>query len=306
MFNDQSSENLKQRLNNKLKNNFTTEFQPNCILTCPTDIGVQLNGGRLGSRYAPKCILNKLGNFTSNNKNKIYIQEIVSSTQLSTFEELQINQFKQIKSSIKSDPNKIIQIGGGHDNIYPLLKWLDHTGYKEITVINIDAHCDTRQDRVNHSGTPFRQFAREYKGKLKVIQYGINSYANDNQTLDQLENDQEMQIIPIETVKTAKETQGVPGLLNLIRMSLRKTESELIVLSLDLDAIDSSNFEAVSAVNPYGMLKEDVVNIIHWYTQEAVSKIKVIGLYEYNPIYDNLSGSGALFTAKLVEQFLRE
>ena len=60
----------------------------------------------------------------------------------------------------------LIHLGGGHDHIYPLLRALSAQNDR-ITVINIDAHLDTRTDDLPHSGTPFRQFARE-RGCNKV------------------------------------------------------------------------------------------------------------------------------------------
>ena len=56
---------LRARSLSKYKKSFSKSYIAGSpiIFTSSCDKGVQRNGGRLGARFAPKCILNELGKF---------------------------------------------------------------------------------------------------------------------------------------------------------------------------------------------------------------------------------------------------
>lgn len=80
--------------------------------------------------------------------------------------------------------------------------------------------------------------------------------------------------------------------------------NELIILSLDSDALCSSFMEGVSAVNPNGLSLNFMQEAIQSYLKWTEGKRQVFGIYEYNPVYDNTSQKGAKALGALIHQFL--
>ena len=61
--------------------------------------------------------------------------------------------------------------------------------------------------------------------------------------------------------------------------------------------------EAVSAVNPEGLPMQRVRDIFAFY-QDLPQQKKIYGIYEYNPVFDNLSCKGARTLAALIYRAL--
>lgn len=253
------------------------------ILTSSSDIGVIRNGGRRGSNFGPQAILSNVFKMASHQtQNKFFIQEVSSNN----FD--QISDANRISPLIKNK-KKIIHLGGGHDHVYPLLRAINQH-YKKITVINIDAHLDTRIDKVAHSGTPFRQFAETVDGEFHLIQFGIHDFSNPDSSFNPL---------PKGKMEIAK---SLHDLKNILTKDFEPDHA--LVFSLDCDAIEASIMEGVSAVNHKGIPFEQIEEIL-----ELVRKNKqgiFFGIYEYNPVYDNLSEKGSKAIASLIYGLLEQ
>lgn len=271
------------------------------IIKSSSDIGVIRNQGRSGSRFAPQAICHQFKLLTKHS-NELTFKEIESSSQElenQNFELAQKKESELIATELKLKKTKYIQLGGGHDHIYPLLKALEDCGHKNIVVLNLDAHCDTRIDGDYHSGTPFRQFDNETNINFKLIQYGIHSFANSESTLSPLKS--EYEIFYADEVNTFDEKR----IKNLIAQIFDKHDlSSAFILSLDCDAIDSVSMEAVSAVNHSGITASQINLIVKEFAQLKTNATKIFGVYEYNPIYDNLSNKGSRLIAKLIHDFV--
>lgn len=267
------------------------------FLTSSTDNGVWRNGGRRGANFAPLSILNSFEKLPPTKNSATFSVHEVSSdkNEILDFIKSQEEETQNIKQII-SDKENIIQLGGGHDHIYPLLKSFENK-YKKIKVINLDAHCDTRIDELPHSGTPFRQFDQNSKCDFEIVQMGINLYNNSVETLSELKNGN-MKIISLSQLQ--KETVAYSTLDTPILCDIFKhEEDELIVLSIDCDVLDVHSMPGVSATNPHGLSKRFVNDFTEFYFK-TVKNQKVIGIYEYNPIYDDLTNSGSKFIAQLI------
>ena len=257
------------------------------FLLSESDWGVVRNGGRMGARFGPRAILACLQKMAVPEKRTTFEVHSIGQAQLekTNFEHAQEKSSEAISALIQnSSPHHRIQLGGGHDHIYPLLKGLEASGAKKILVLNLDAHCDTRPDPLAHSGTPFRQFAQETKGNFTLIQWGILPYANTSQTLHPLERGEMIILEDWSSVESA--------------LSQHASEDTHVIISLDCDVMASSVMEAVSAVNHEGVSATAIQNIFHW-TQSHLSGA-LYGIYEYNPVYDNLSQKGARALAALI------
>ena len=263
------------------------------FLMSSSDWGVCRNGGRRGSRFAPEAISNVLKKMVAmSGTPHLYFGEV--SSPRGEAEDFALAQgestrcIKKIWDQFYGD--RVFHMGGGHDHIFPLLMSLKDE--KAIHVINIDAHLDTRAEPLFHSGTPFRQFADFYGGRFRLTQLGIHPFSNHPAAYDDLSAEM--------TVFLSDEFFKKGGSWRE-KISFRK--EELTVLSLDCDALAAESMEAVSAVNPAGMSLDTVREIFEYYG-EIDQKKKIYGIYEYNPLFDNLSQKGAKAIASLIYKAL--
>ncbi|PIK16116.1 arginase family protein [Halobacteriovorax sp. JY17] len=295
---------LDKRAASKLRieplNDFKNSNLKNIFILSESDLGVVRNGGRRGAAFGPKAIVNTLLKMTTHKQKENGLKSIRSLQPYTPFTQQQSEDISSITEILKSYTySHICHLGGGHDHIYPLLKALN-TRTNKIAVINIDAHLDTRTDLETHSGTPFRQFANEVEGDFKLIQLGIHDFANEISNYTPL-NKSEMEIYSVSQLR--KETSNFTAVQAFMDKVTQDLCEFTIILSLDCDAISSQSMEAVSAVNHNGLELSFVRDIFSWY-YSLDQKQKFCGIYEYNPIFDNLSNKGARALASLIEPFL--
>jgi formiminoglutamase len=253
------------------------------ILKSSSDIGVIRNGGRNGARYAPQSLLATFKKLTQSTAFELsMLEKEVSSPEEESadFANAQLAEADRIRKIHQDFPQSaLIHIGGGHDHIYPLLKSFE--AEKKIVVLNIDAHADTRTDEEHHSGTPFRQFAREFQGEFHLFQIGLHPFANSFSTLSELEKG-ETQILWREEMRES-------GKIEKFFQEIKKvSENSLVIFSLDADALAGENVPGVSAVNGSGLTPDELLALWKRYLSLTPKKM-VLGIYELNPVYDSLS-----------------
>lgn len=303
-------DNLRQQLDSRKKEkNFSIysdhESTTNInIITSSSDVGVMRNGGRQGAYLGPKVILNELGKFqSSSHKHKsISIKNVTELTlEIENFEKSQINQSTKIQNCLnKNTLSTIVHLGGGHDHIFPLLMALENNyEKKEINILNIDAHLDTRIDKLPHSGTPFRQYDQHTSRKFQLNQLGIQQESNTVANFTDLKNGI-MSISSIEELAFSPRSE----MKKLIERKMPKLDNTLHVLSIDIDALDGSDFTSCSAVNPCGISFHQLCEIVEAY-KENLTHPPIVGIYEYNPIYDDVSNSDAKKIAWIINQIIK-
>lgn len=300
-------EQLNQRAQDKLKSRFFDSNHSNSdiiFLTSSNDEGVWRNGGRRGARFAPQAIINTFSSLNIDQKTRemSFSQKEVCQRETFSldFSLAQSQSAQQIENTLSSEAYRlIIHLGGGHDHIYPLLKAFEKKG-KPIGVINIDAHLDTRVDLESHSGTPFRQFAEETEVDFTLIQIGIHSFANAESNYEKFRNKKSKMLI------CSPQENDEELLHKEIEKSVRETQW---IFSLDCDALESSSMQAVSAVNHRGLQLEKVQRLHKIYAELARKRgqiTKILGIYEYNPIFDDLSQKGARNLCSFLYQSIAE
>jgi len=269
---------------------FRPEMASSCdfvFIKSSSDIGVERNGGRNGARLAPQSFLAyfKKLNIKPTFKNKTF-HEIEISSELeekSNFDEAQLKEAQRISQIIKLMPKSFIcHLGGGHDHIFPLLMAIS-SKYKKVIVVNIDAHADTRIDADFHSGTPFRQFAEQFKGEFHLYQIGLLNFSNSASTLSPLKKGQSKILWRNEL----EDPQKLPSFFQ--HMKLQIDAETAVIFSLDADAINGSDMPGVSAVNGNGLTRAELNQIWSLYRELPLSHQPIVGFYELNPVYDTLS-----------------
>lgn len=277
----------------------TTEQSGIILFDSGSDIGVRRNQGRNGARFAPDAILSCFGKLNNHLKHKqiSHLKVASQNEERLNFEQAQITEAKLIQNLLKGD-STIIQLGGGHDHIFPLLYALK-SFERDIVVINIDAHHDTRRDQLKHSGTPFRDFDQVASQGFGLLQLGIHDYANSKETMSPLEHGFQKSFSVQELEK-----KPLTDILKLFKQELpfQVTKQTIVILSLDCDALSSGIMPGVSAVNHNGISQQLLMSVLETVLTEFPQTH--LGIYEYNPVYDDLSQRGARLLAALIYRFL--
>ena len=303
---DQISQQLSKRHEDRNKDLFT--LKPNdksmgpIFLLSSSDIGVIRNGGRQGAFMGPKVIMAELKKFQKSSANvKSFTEHEVSfmELELKEFKKGQKREEEQIKKHLPiQQTHPIIHIGGGHDHIFPFLTALeDKYPNSKLNIINIDAHLDTRDDQEAHSGTPFRQFFEKSKKGHHLHQIGIQSESNPLGNFKEL-NNVKMQIHQLEKIEENSK------LISIFQESLSQQPDTLNILSFDVDALHSKDFSSCSAVNPNGFSDSQMNQIFSTY-KKNINHPQIIGIYEYNPLYDDLSNRDGKKLAWKIQQSLK-
>ena len=266
-----------------------------------SDTGTIRNQGRRGSSYGPEAILNVVKKLAlHNDKTWSDIEIAKPEDEEESFSHAQDEYAITLATALESytRAQKFIYLGGGHDHVYPLLKALNSKALK-IKVINIDAHLDTRTDELVNSGTPFRQFAKEFEGQFEIIQLGIHDFANTKTTMSDLGRAKEV-VATYEDLNHL--TQNFTHNRKLFERMIPYDHEALYLFSLDADALEAGIMEGVSAVNHRGLPYHFIDELLTYSLD--VLKAKHFGLYEYNPVYDNLSQKGARTLAGLIYKIM--
>jgi arginase family enzyme len=81
-------------------------------------------------------------------------------------------------------------------------------------------------------------------------------------------------------------------------------EKTLVVFSIDADALSGHEVPGVSAVNPAGLTRAQLLKIWTHYHLLKKSHLSVVGIYELNPIYDTLASVSMRTMASFVFETL--
>ncbi len=268
-----------------------------------SDIGVIRNGGRNGARLAPQSLLSFFRKLALDQKSATFtFREVEVSSieeEKSDFKNAQEKEAQRIELVVNSHPKaRLIHLGGGHDHIYPLLKSFTHK--KKVIVLNLDAHADTRTDSDFHSGTPFRQFAAEYKGEFHLFQLGLHVFANSESTLSPLPAGKMHVLWRKDMMDQNKWGVFFDEIRKLI------DEQTVVIFSLDADALSGELVPGVSAVNGMGLKTNELFQAWDMYRALPLKHEPVMGIYELNPVYDTLSGMSMRFMSNFLFVSLRE
>lgn len=279
---------LKQRSKDKIKSKFTNDNYNVLLATSSCDQGVIRNGGRRGASHGGQCILSQFKNLIAP-KDSLTFHHAEVASKNNDFDQAQLNQIENLKGFYQKGHIPTIHLGGGHDHAYPFIKSIlsSFKSKRKVHILNLDAHLDTRQDLLTHSGTPFRQLAAEFKDGIKITQFGIHPYANTEQNLENLNCEMKVYFKDQTNLEVFKKT-------------ISENKKDWFVLSLDADGLDAMTMEAVSAVNHDGLSSELVSAMFQFYFKNIPKDQWAVGIYEYNPLLDNLSSKGARYLASLL------
>jgi formiminoglutamase len=254
------------------------------ILGYPDESGVKNVGGRLGAKEGPekfKTYFQKLrGNWPLQERLQSFLTPEVTS-------DLETNYRNAIESgtaALKALGPKgiLIGVGGGHDNAYPWIKAVQNAAPKKMRLgcINLDAHFDLREyQTLMTSGSPFRRLIDE--GILKganLVEFGIQSHCNGPELWDYARKNK-VKIVNFETLRNGKVVTRFKRELKLL-----SSRCDVVLISLDLDALSFAFCPGVSAPQAEGFTASEVFQMLE--IAGADKKVTSLGIFELAPALD--------------------
>lgn len=266
----------------------------------PDDDGIALNGGRPGAHKAPEQIRKFFYKMTPHadialKPNILDCGNISKSLSLAD-RHLHGSHIAKAAST-KGIP--WIGLGGGHDYAYAdgagfLKAHLNDDSEKNPVIINFDAHLDVRPTTFGlNSGTPFHRLLTEFPGKFEFFEVGIQAHCNSKAHLDWAK-DHGAHILSLVEIERN-------GLLQTLKKHLTPFLGRNLWVSLDIDAITSTEAPGCSQSWTTGLKSSDLMQAMHWL--KASFSWKAFSIYEVSPDLDQDHQTSKL-AALFMYQFL--
>lgn len=274
----------------------------------PDDLGVRNVNGRPGAADGPAKFLEYF--LKLRGKGDLSVQSALLNSALSRVgsdlghnheagRELTEVQLRALGAEPGRGSAAHIAVGGGHDWAYPWIHgFVSVLGPKiRIGCINIDSHFDLRPHApVMTSGSPFRRLIEEgILSPSRLVEFGIQSHCN-SQELWEYARKQKIKTIPRELLLDGR------ALASFRRALLElKKKADLIVISLDLDAVTLGVAPGVSAPQPDGLTAGEIYQLLE--IAAAERKVRGLGVFELAPPLD-VNDHTSRFAAQCVWKFL--
>jgi len=250
------------------------------IIGFPSDKGVTINGGRAGAADAPEAIRKQLYKMTPNSENHDAFVELIGNMRdvgdlniRYEVEEDQQNLGKVLASYLEQGVIPII-LGGGHETAFGHFAGYAEAGLK-TAIFNLDAHTDVRplKEGQAHSGSPFRQ-AIEHESECAEMYLvtGLQPQSVAKSHLRYIKNSGGEYMFRDETNITS-----ISGLFH-------QHESDRLMVTFDMDAVDQSQAPGVSAPCSNGLPSDLWVTAA--YLAGRNKQVTSFDLSEVNPRHD--------------------
>ena len=239
------------------------------ILGIAEDIGIRANFGRAGAK---ETFINSLSSLLNIQHNRFINSEKILILGQITFDD----EYKSINISIddlrilceKVDEivfdialkifkakKKLIVVGGGHNNSYPLLKALSTYHQTSINCLNVDAHTDYRALEGRHSGNGFSYAKKDnYLNRYGIL--GLHENYNSESVLKTIDDNIDIQYFTFEDIEIRKRISLEESVNSFVNFLIEKP----CALEVDLDAIQ---YLPSSAMSSTGFSTNQMREIIH-------------------------------------------
>lgn len=239
------------------------------ILGIAEDIGIRANYGRAGAK---ETFINSVSSILNIQHNRFIDTEKILLLGQITFDE----EYKSINNSIdelrklceKVDQTvfdialkvfeakkKLIVIGGGHNNSYPLLKALSTHHKTSVNCLNIDAHSDYRALEGRHSGNGF-SYAKKHNYLNRYGILGLHENYNSESVLNSIDENSDVQYFTFEDIEIRKRISVEESVNSFVNFLIEKPSC----LEVDLDSIQ---YLPSSAMSSTGFNTNQMREIVH-------------------------------------------
>lgn len=240
------------------------------ILGIAEDIGIRANFGRAGAKdtfiNSLTSVLNIQHNRYINAEKILVLGQITFDEEYQNINDKSVEDLRVLCSKVDEIVHdislkvfrankKLIVIGGGHNNSYPLLKALSNHHQTNINCLNVDAHSDFRDLEGRHSGNGF-SYAKSENYLYKYGVLGLHENYNSENVLNKIDANSEIQYLTFEDIIVRKRMTIEESLNVLVNFLIEKPCG----LEIDLDAIQ---YMPSSAMSSTGFSTNETRSIIH-------------------------------------------
>lgn len=139
---------------------------------------------------------------------------------------------------------KLVVVGGGHNNSFPLIHALADSSKKNVSVLNLDPHADLRNTEGRHSGNGFT-YALENQSLSHYHIFGMGESNNNQAIFDRINKHEGISYTSMENLID----EGLHKRYDLLDQAITQLPDEVFGLEIDMDAL--THYPA-SAVNSSG------------------------------------------------------
>ena len=271
------------------------------LLGLADDLGVKLNGGRVGARGGPsafRAALARYGVPWDGERRRALEVPIYDAGDVEAAtgedERALLETHARVERAVTALRERgliVLCVGGGHDLSLPAIAAASACVGVALGGVNLDAHLDVRETL--GSGMPFRRLIEG--GRLEArrfVELGLGRFVNDERDLEWLRAQGGTTIHVDAMIERGLDAHAA--------LELAASEGPAFV-SIDLDALDQSIAPGVSAPNPLGLSLRDAARL----AEAAGARRDVVhfDLMEFNPSYD-IDGHTARAAALLFLHFI--
>jgi formimidoylglutamase len=250
------------------------------------DLGVYHVGGRMGAAQGPDAFWRI---FKRMSGRLLPLQKLQAQLHLKDWSGPNSEHLEQSAKAIEKlhrDAGLSVVVGGGHDHGAAHLKGVRDGSLQKnkrpprIGCINIDAHLDLRPPNPEiTSGSPF--YVAIENGWIKgedLVEFGIQSQSNA-ESLWKYAKAKKVRVIEWPELRNASVTSA-------FKKELKRLEKrcDVIVISLDLDALAQAYSPGVSAPQAEGFTSQEVMECLEIAGRSP--QVTSLGIFELNPIFD--------------------
>ena len=269
------------------------------------DLGVELNGGRVGAAQGPnafRAALAKFGVAEPMGWEWPRVFDVGNIIPASGSDEAALHETHRritetVKSVLEMSNGQLfpIAVGGGHDLTFPFVRAVIENartrGIQLDAGVYFDAHLDVRPTA--GSGMPFRKLVEDCAVRNLAV-YGASPFANNREHWQWFLNHGGTP----HNIGAFSSLDHAGGWLT----SPNHEQSGGTFVSLDLDVLDSSIAPGVSALNACGITMPPLCEAIE--VAGACPSVRCFDIMELNPVHDEQSRT-ARAAAHLFLSFLK-
>ncbi|MCQ6253736.1 agmatinase [Methanocaldococcus sp.] len=194
------------------------------------------------------------------------------------------NTVYSVSKEILKEGKKIIVFGGEHSITYPIVKAVKDV-YKDIIVIQFDAHCDLRDEYLGNKLSHACVMRRIYELTKNIFQFGIRSGDRE-----------EWEFAKKNNIYLKMDLMNKDDLKYIIELN------KLIYLTIDIDVLDPAYAPGTGTPEPCGFTTKELLNSLYL-LKKVKDKIVGFDIVEVSPIYDPANIT-AITAAKIVRELM--
>ncbi|MCK9452962.1 MAG: arginase family protein [Bacteroidales bacterium] len=278
------------------------------ILGIAEDIGIRANHGIAGAASAFRSFIKSLVNIHNSRSfsgeqflllGRIRTGGLMEDSQNADIEALReltekLDEmvFPVIQQIVKAGKIPIV-IGGGHNNVFPILKGCYLACNEPINTINLDAHADFRPTEGRHSGNGFRYaYNAGYLKKYALL--GLHHAYNNEQILDELIENPDFLPIFFEDIFLRRNESWEQAK----RRAIDFVKTGRFGVELDVDSLENLLSSAWSSV---GITSDESLNYLYNCGKEP----QVCYLHITEAVYKRSDGMENVLIGKLINYLVQ-